>query len=186
MRPLIDFAGFNAVSSSMEILDQQLDFVPRDRLRCIDLLELHHAWVALPRREGELPDYEDFDEGSFQAIEPKISRMVVKDWQAGDMEYATYGQHPATFLNRGKPLTMAELWQDPKRRDNYVDIKNRVGRCIDKRQPNYVHKRLNWGARGFVSYEVIFLPFRSGENEHIVLTPVSAYDSGSALGEIPV
>ena len=186
MRPLIDFAEFNSISSSVDVLDQEMDFVPRDRLRCIDLLELHDAWAAHPRGASGLPEYQSFDMESFADIQPKISRMIVNDWRADDFEYAEYGEHPANFLNRGKPLVMADLRLDPDKRDKYLDIKNRLGRCIERCQPNYAHKRLSWGARGFVSYEVIFLPFTSGENEHTVLTPLSAFDSGSALGEIPV
>ena len=186
MRPLINYAGFNALSSKIDVLDQELDFVPRDRLRCLDLIEFHDAWAALPRREQNLPDYQDFDLESFHDTRSKISRLLVRNWEAGDFEYAEYGAHPAQYLNRGRGLVIAELRNDPKKRDNYRDIRNRVGRCINNATPNYVHKRISWGAQGFVSYEVIFLPFASGSEEHVVLTPVSAYDSAAALGEIPV
>ncbi len=186
MRPLIDFAGFDALSNTVEVLDQETDFVPRDRLRCNDLLELHDVWAALPRSGKGLPEYQDFDIDSFPTARPKICRMVVKNWKADDFEYVEYGAHPANYLNRGKDLNLAELRHDLERRENYLDIKNRVGRCIEEAKPSYVHKRLSWGARGFVSYEVIFLPFRSDGIEHVILTPVSAYDSGAALGEIPI
>ena len=186
MRPLIDFAGFIAHSNSLEVLDHELDFVPRDRLRCMDLVELHDSWASLPRQARSLPNFQDFDIGKFASIRSKISRMVVKNWEDDDFEYVEYGDHPAQYLNLGNSLTMAELREDPDRRDNYLDIKTRVGRCIERALPSYVHKRISWGPRGFISYEVIFLPFLSGPDEHTILTPVSAYASGAALGEVPV
>ncbi len=186
MRPLINFSGFNALSSTVEILDEEQDFVPKDRVRCMDLLELHDEWESLARKAGGLPDYQDLDIEKFYGMKSKISRMAVRNWEADDFEYVEYGEHPAMYLNLGKGLVMAQLREDPERRQNYLDIKKRVGRCIEQAKPSFVHKRLSWGLRGFVSYEVIFLPFSSGTDEHTVLTPVSAFDSAAALGEIPV
>jgi len=157
------------------LLDSEQDNIPFDRIQCPDLRAIGESWLAMPRETGQpLPEWKSFRPFDFKRSVEKMCVLSVEDWRADKLEFSLYGSHPTEFIGLGRPLSMEQLRTDTLRRGYYEDIRDRVGRAVDKNAPQYARKTLSWNDHGRVEYEVLMLPFTRQERVQRVLQPVSA------------
>jgi hypothetical protein len=174
---LIQLGEFRDFSPAREVilLDQGDDELPFERIKCVELCEIGHAWLEMPRIDGEpLPRWSEFQPKNFSATLDKLCVLKVRNWQQNEIEFSLYGGHPTDFIGLGQPLVMQELRNDPLRVSNYIDIRDRAGMAIDNEAPQYVRKTLSWNDENYIEYETLMLPFMPADGEQRLLQPVSA------------
>jgi len=157
------------------LLDQEQDSLPFDRMKSSELIEIGHAWEAMPRESEEhLPRWSRFRPFDFKTSIEKMCVISVEDWQADALEFTLYGDHPTEYIGMGRPVSLQQLRHDPKRRGYYQDIRNRVGRAVENSAPQYARKTLSWNDSGYIQYEILMLPFHAEGSVQRILQPVAA------------
>ena len=157
------------------VLDESVDSLPFDKIRCSDLRVLGTLWLSLPRREEEiLPRWKTFSPKMAKPYLSKICVMHVGDWRADEIEFTLYGGHATERVGNGQRLILERLRNDPLRRGNYRDIRDRAGRAVDQAAPQYARKTLSWDGCDQVEYEVLMLPFMPEKGKSRVLQPLTS------------
>ena len=160
----------------VQLLDEERDTIPFERVRCPDLRHIGESWLVLPRiGRDTLPRWSSFELRHFKSMLPKLCVLKVEKWREDRLEFSTYGGHATEFIGGGKPLVLQEMRHHPEHRGNYLDIRDRAGRAIDMSAPQYTRKTLSWNDRGFIEYEVLMLPFEKEGDVQRLLQPVSAW-----------
>jgi hypothetical protein len=160
---------------SVIVLDEGYDSIPFERISCPDLVFIAQCWLAMPRdEESGLPRWTAFRHAEFVSVLDKFCVLKVIDWRNDALEFSLYGGHPTEMIGRGRPLVMSEMRTDPLRAANYRDIRDRTGRAVENRAPQYARKTLSWDERDYIEYEALMLPFHPGADSQRVLQPVSA------------
>lgn len=168
------------------ILKNADNFLPIFEINCSDLRLIGEAWLAMPRVSGEeLPRWSAFRPKDFVSCLDKFCVLKVEDWKADKLEFSLYGGHPTDYIGCGKPLVMQQLRRDPLRSANYYDIRDRAGRAIDNKAPQFVRKTLSWNANNYIEYETLMLPFMAEGGVQRVLQPVSARAMDKSFGAEP-
>jgi len=157
------------------VLDEAIDSLPFDRIRCSDLRALGKLWQSLARREGEiLPRWETFSPNMAIPYLSKICVLHVGDWENDEIEFTLYGGHATDRVGNGQRLVLEKMRNDPLRRTNYRDIKERAGRAVDHSAPQYARKTLSWDGCDEVEYELLMMPFMPENGMSRVLQPLTS------------
>lgn len=157
------------------VLDEAIDSLPFDRIQCPDLRAMGQLWLSLPRHEGEkLPRWATFSPQMAIPYLRKICVMHVGDWENDEIEFTLYGGHATDRVGNGQRLVLEKMREDPLRRPNYSDIRERAGRAVDHSAPQYARKTLSWDGCDDVEYELLMLPFMPENGFSRVLQPLTS------------
>ena len=147
-------------SRPVTIYDEEDGAIPFDRIRCSDLSLIGQVWLDLPRVGFEpLPRWTTFSPAMITRQLNKVCILHVGDWRRDEIRFSLYGGHATERVGNGQPLDLHQLRNDPQRRGNYRDIRDRAGRAVEKATPQYAYKNLSWDGCSEVAYELLMLPF---------------------------
>lgn len=162
-------------SMPVVIYDEVHDRLPFEKIRCPDLYLIGEVWSALPRIYGEpLPRWSAFSPSMITRQLSKVCVLRVGDWRKDEIRFSLYGGHATERVGNGRALDLHQLRNDPKRRSNYRDIRDRAGRAVDRNAPQYALKSLSWDGCSEVDYELLMLPFMPQNGCSRVMQPLTS------------
>jgi len=157
------------------IYDEETDRLPFEKIRCPDLHFIGSVWAGLPRVDGEpLPRWSAFSPSMITRQLSKVCILHVGDWRRDQIKFTLYGGHATERVGNGRALNLHQLRNDPKRRSNYRDIRDRAGRAVDHAAPQYALKNLSWDGCSEVEYELLMLPFMAENGISRVMQPLNS------------
>lgn len=157
------------------ILDEEIDALPFDRIACPDLKAIAEVWLDLPRADGDmLPRWSSFSPAMVKRHLDKVCVLQVGDIENHEIEFTVYGNHPTELIGNGKPVKMQDMRESRSEQRNYADIRQRTGRSITNKAPQFARKARSLEGSGEIEYELILLPFETENGTTRLLQPLSS------------